>query len=146
MLVKNFLKALLVIAAGLLACWVARADPIIVAVLGVPGPTNTGLPAMYSDHLASAEMAANNLYNLGRPAAAETAVGTFVLATEEIAGAGFSLPSNFSGAWLTSFSNLNLPPRVYWEMMSDPETPSQFHDWVAMLPPPIEDLLDIVAM
>jgi hypothetical protein len=131
------------IAAGLLACWVARADSVIVAALGVPGQGfENGLPAMYSDRLATFELASDSLFNsAGNPLAA-TGLGAFTLASEPISETAVALPFNFSGAWVTSFSNLNLPAGVYWELVSGPLEPPDFRDWVAALPPDFEIVRD----
>ncbi len=132
--------------AGLTAVWaaacsfgIARADAFVVTAVSVAGPSvESGLPSMYSGHMTAAEFAADNLFDLsgGR----RTGLGVFAMAAGEIAQAAFALPFNFSGAWVTSFSNLNLPAGVYWELVSDPRSPPDFRDWIAVLPPAFIEL------
>ncbi len=119
------------IAAGLLTCQAARADRLIFAAYGVPGQgfDNT-LPAMYSDHLATFDLASNSLFNIADDPSTAPGLSAFTLASEPLA-----VPFNFSGAWATSFSNLNLPAGVYWQLESGPLAPPDFRDWVAALPP-----------
>jgi hypothetical protein len=90
---------------------------------------------MYSDHLVTAELAAKSEFNLSRDPSLPIALNAFTIGPGELADAGFALPFNFSGAWVTSFSNLNLPAAVYWRLVSDPLAPRDFRDWVASLPP-----------
>jgi hypothetical protein len=133
-------------AAGWNACSIARADAAIVAAFGIAGAgTECRLSTMYSDRLATAELASENLVNLTGDASLATALGTFTLASQEIAEAAFALPFNFSGAWVTSFSNLNLPSGVYWRLVADPLAPPNFRDWVASLPPDMDAASDAAA-
>jgi hypothetical protein len=139
MILRRFARALLTIAVGLLACWVARADSVIVAAFDTQGQGfDKRLPAMYSDDLATFELASNSLFDLAGNLSGATGLGAFTLASEPLAEAAFALPFNFSGAWVTSFSNLSLPAGVYSQPVSDPPAPPGFHDWIAALPPDFE--------
>lgn len=127
------------IATGLLACWVARADSLIVAASGETGQGfENRLPAMYSDDLSTFGLASNSLYDLGGNLSGAGGLGSSTLASEPLAETAFALPFNFSGAWATSFSNLRPPAGIYSQVRSDRLAALGFHDWVAGPPPDVE--------
>jgi hypothetical protein len=134
MILRKFAAALLTIAAGLLACLVARADSVLVTTYGVPGFDNK-LAAMYPDRLAAAALASDNLFNISGNPLIGAGLGTFTLDPESLIEAAFALPFNLSGAWVTSFSNLALPAGAYLRLPPDPSPALDFQDWAAALPP-----------
>jgi hypothetical protein len=136
MTIRNVARVFFLLAVGWNACRVARADSAIVAAWGgvLPG-AGSGLAAMYSASFANSELAAEHLFSLPRASSSLTGLGIATLEPDELSDLVFALPFNFSGAWVTSFSNLNLPARIYWEMVADPRTPADFRDWVASMPP-----------
>ncbi len=138
MILRKFARALVVIAAGLLTCMAARADRVIIPAYGVPGQGfDNNLAAMYPDRLGTSELASDSSFDIGGASSA-AGLETLILASETLADAAFVLPFNFSDAWATSFSNLNLPAGVYSQLVSGSLSPADFHDWIAALPPDFE--------
>lgn len=132
MTLRKFVKPLLTIAVGLLACLAARVDSLIVNSFSVRGFDNN-LTAMYSDRPAAFALVSDNLFNITGNPVIGSGLGTFGPDSEPLAEAAFALPYNLSGEWVTSFSNLTLPAGAYWD--SDADATSDFQDWVAALPP-----------
>jgi hypothetical protein len=122
------------IATGLLACLVARADSALVSSYGPPGFDNN-VTAMYSDRLAAFALASDNLYNVTGNPLIGAGLGTFTLDSEPLAEAAFALPLNLSGAWMTSFSNLTLPAGAYRRLDSSSPAQRDFQNWIAAFPP-----------
>jgi hypothetical protein len=131
MRLRKFAGALLLIATGSLAFGVARADSRIVAAFGETGQVfDNRLPAMYSDDLTAFELASKSLFGLACNLSEATGLGSFA-ASEPLAEVAFAVPFNFSGGWVTSFSNLSLPGGVYSQSMSDALMSPGFQDWMA---------------
>jgi hypothetical protein len=138
MILRKLGKAMLMIAAGLLACWVARADSIIVAAVDGPGHVfNNSLPAMHSDDSATFEPASNGLFDLAGNPPGAMGLGIYTLVSQLLGEEAFALPIDLSVGWITSFSSLSLPPAMYSQSGVDSLSPG-FHDWVAGLPPEFE--------
>ncbi len=138
MTVTKFARAILLIALGVWACWIGRAESAIMAEIGVAGTgLDHRLPALYSDHLTSLELASVNLLNVISDPSSPAALGTTMLAYEPTVAAAFALPFNLSGAWATSLSNLNLP-RAFWVVETDPRVVPDYRDWMHTIPPDFE--------
>lgn len=65
-------------------------------------------------------------------------MGAFTLTTQPLAESGLALPFSVSAAFATSFSNLNLPAGVFWEIVSDPLAPPDYGNWLAEVPAGLE--------
>lgn len=79
---------------------------------------------MYAGHLAASELGAQNLLPLSVAASASTALGTLTLAAQPATDADCQVTFNLSGAWASTFSNLNLPAGVAWQL--SPQSASDF--------------------
>lgn len=122
------------IAAGLLACWAARADSVIISVPELGFDNN--LPPMYPDRLAAVALASDNLFDISESIGAD--FGRYSLYAEPLTEAALALPFNLPGGRVTSFSNLSLAAGEYWRVASDPLTPPDFQHSAAALPPDFE--------
>jgi hypothetical protein len=133
MTLRKFARASIVLAAGLLACLVARADSAIVSSYGVRGFDST-LPAIYPDRLAALALASDSIFNITGNPLVSAGLGTFALDSEPLAEAALALPFNVSGVWVTSFSNLTLVAGAYRRLPSGPTAALDFQDWVGAMP------------
>ena len=122
------------IAAGLLACPVARADSAFVTAYRMPRLDNK-LITIYPDHLAAFALASDTLFNVTGNPLIGTGLGAFTLDSEPLAEIALALPLNVSGARVTSFSNLTLVAGAYRRLPSDATAVFDFQDWVAIVPP-----------